>query len=145
MAYSYFQNGEINLSIETYNAVIEKFPDYSWAYYNLGAIYFLLENNDSAIEYLNKTVKINPKDMKAYKILAQIYIKQKIFDKAQMAISKALQINNFDGDLYYYLSRCYKDKDNEKYVLNLKQALKNYQNLSYNIDLIKKELKTVQD
>ncbi|UKI41205.1 MAG: hypothetical protein L6V95_14240 [Candidatus Melainabacteria bacterium] len=83
--------------------------------------------------------------MNAYKILTQIYIKQKMYDNAKLTISKALEINNFDGDLYYYLSRCYKDIDNEKYVLNLKQALKNYQNLSFNIDLIKKELKTVQD
>ena len=68
-----------------------------------------------------------------------------MYDKAQMAISKALEINNFDGDLYYYLSRCYKDNDVEKYILNLKQALKNYQNLSYDINLIKKELKKVQN
>lgn len=61
------------------------------AYHGLGQLYFLMKNNDEAIQTLEHILKLNSKDAQAYFELAEIFVKLEKYDKALKNLDKALK------------------------------------------------------
>ncbi|MGN1152462.1 MAG: tetratricopeptide repeat protein [Candidatus Gastranaerophilaceae bacterium] len=119
-------------------------PDYSWAYYNLGAIAYELDDITNAILYLKQTINFNPTDIEAYKILNKIYLKQNRFDDAIELIKTALESIPQNGDLYYNYAQIFKlQGELDKYQRALSTALSNKETLTYPLNLVQKEFKTI--
>ena len=120
-------------------------PDYSWAYFNLGAIFFEEGETEKAKEYLLKTLELNPKDDNASIILAKIYAKEDKFNDGINLLKKALQNNPYNGDVHYTIANFYKQvNDTKQYLHHLKEAMNNYQTLSTDIKQLQFEYEKAQ-
>jgi tetratricopeptide (TPR) repeat protein len=52
--------GEFALSLENYQKVIELKPDFAWAYFGIGNIFYGQDRLDQAIEYYGKAIDVHP-------------------------------------------------------------------------------------
>ena len=136
----------IDKATEHYNKVIEVCPDYSWAYYNLGYIYFKKGDKTKAKKFIEQTLILNPKHVDAAKTLAMIEISEGKLNDAYNTIKNAISFNKENGDLYFNLAQIHKKLGNEEKMIScLKYAIKYRENLTYSIDIIKEELKNFQN
>ena len=140
--YNEWKTGNREESISLYQRVIELSPDYSWAYFNLGSIYYEDGFLENAKENLQKTLKLNPKDDGASIILAKIYLKENNNSEALKILKIAILNNPYNGDLNYSISQIYKqENDIDKYKYHLQEAINNSETLTAPVKLLQYELK----
>lgn len=61
--------------------------------------------------------------------------------EAARLLENALKNNPYDGNLHYVLARVYKEAGNiELYALHLQEAVKNPDNLPFDVKFVQKEL-----
>ena len=126
---------------EKFNKVIEISPNYSWAYFNLAAIYNDEGDTSKAIDNLDKTIEMNPLDVEGYKILTKLLMKENRYKAAVEVIKSALSQCEETGDLDYLASLAYRGAGNkEKGISYLERAIRNYQTLSLSVQAAKNEL-----
>ena len=120
-------------------------PDYSWAYFNLGSIFYEEGDVEKSKEYLQKTLELNPKDDNASIILSKIFAKEKDYETAINLLEDALENNPYNGEVYYTLAHLFKETgDIENYKQGLKEALNNHDTLKISIKQLQSELKSVE-
>ena len=59
----------------------------------LGELYYLLENNQRAINYIEKTLEIDPLHIDCLKLMKTIYMAEEKYDEALKAVNKIYEIN----------------------------------------------------
>lgn len=97
--------------------------------FQLGELYFLLNNYPRAIQYVEKISKVNPNHEEALKLSEKIYLRENRFDKAKDAALKIFELQKKSenlSDLILILSKM-KDID----------AIKNYESSEYADDSVK--------
>jgi tetratricopeptide (TPR) repeat protein len=72
LGYQLIQAKKIDEAIGVFELCIQAFPDYSYAYHNLGYCYLLKENKDLALKNLEKTLELNPDDKLAAQKLKKL-------------------------------------------------------------------------
>ena len=99
---------ESKKAIEYYLKSIEIYPDYLFAYVNLGNIYARFNKNDKALEYFLKA-KEKDKDHSAncdYN-LGILYKDKKQYEESKQYYLKAIEINKGDFNAWYNLACLY--------------------------------------
>lgn len=140
----FVQEGQGDLAKEEFLKVLNVSPDYSWAYYNIAVLDFEQGDIISAINNLKLTLKYNPKDVEAYKVWAQILIKGKSYLEAVQVLNNALSRCGEIGDLFYLRGEAYKrNGDIEKSKDSISLALKNFNTLSFDIEVVKDKLNSM--
>ena len=145
LAYSLKEVGNIDDSINLYNEIISRSPDYSWAYYNLASIYFEQNRDDLAIEYLNKTIKINPNDVPAIKFLIKILSKNRNYAEAEKILKQATTKMPLEADLFYLFAQLYKTMNSKiNYLKYLKYTEKKSSTFTGNFEALLKEIEEAE-
>ncbi len=116
--------------------------DYSWAYFNLGQIFYEKGDVENAVIMLNLTVEKNPKDKEAYKLLVQLYLKLNDLETAAAVLDEMKENLGENGDFYFLYSKIYELKEDlTKYKKCLEMALNNEETLSFDKFAVMKELR----
>lgn len=137
--------GQRDMALQEYQTVLSIAPDYSWAYYNMGAIAYEEGNTEAALQYLMKTLMYNHHDIKAIILMVQIYISQLRYTEAMDTIMPSLEANPQNGDLLYTLSQIYKlREDYENYEKALASAITNRQTLTFPLDKVQAEYSKIK-
>ena len=134
--------GKIKEAIAEYQKVLEENPNWSWSYFNMGAIYFEQGDIQQAIENLQKCLELNPRDVEAYKIFSQILIKIGHVNQSINLLKRALEEVPDNGDIYYMLAQNYKiDNITSDYKYMLEMVLENEDTLTtVTPEVVKQEL-----
>lgn len=140
----YFGKGDLDKSLLAYKKEIELKHDDAMAHYNLGCIYWALNEWKKAEEEWKKAIKYEkeardredraeiiknplaismivlkrPASYRAHKALGWLYLKKDLADKALKEFKKAIELEPDDPEPYYELGKIYhaKSESNEKYV-----------------------------
>ena len=104
LGFHYEENGEIEKAIECYKFMMERFPNYSCSYVNLGYIFETHKKcNDMAIICYEKASELNPKDEWALNNIAVILQKEGRWEEALYYYEKASKVSKEnEGGLAYY-------------------------------------------
>ena len=92
----------------------------------LGELYYLLENNQRAINYIEKTLEIDPLHIDCLKLMKTIYMAEEKYDEALKAVNKIYEINPTTENLL--------DKIVVLNKLNDFEAIKEIENLNVDFD-----------
>ena len=113
---AYYQAGQWNLAVETYQKVIGTDPDFQAAYANLGATYYQLLQFKLAASQYEKALELNPKDGESAYNLGAIYLQQALsqgqpdvdlLNKAISQIETALEISPDLAEPHFTLGVAY--------------------------------------
>lgn len=140
----FVQEGDNVNARQEFMKVLAISPDYSWAYYNIAVLDFAQGDVVSAINNLKLTLKYNPKDVEAYKVWAQILIKGESYLEAVKVLNNAISRCGEIGDLFYLRGEAYKRQgDLEKSKESISLAIKNFNTLSFDMEIIKEKLSSM--
>ncbi len=98
-----------------YLTIVQRLPKLPLGYYNLGNMYFRLQQYDSSIAVLKKAIALQPNYANTYNDLGSAYFSKGNFDDAVISYKKALEIKPDHSDAWKNLGNCYgarKDYDN---------------------------------
>ncbi|MDQ8185896.1 tetratricopeptide repeat protein [Pelagicoccus sp. SDUM812002] len=70
----YYQEGQGELAIDSYEQAVKKFPNYSQAYYNMGRAYVAEADYASALKSLQKSLSIETGDGTIYGLIGYCYL-----------------------------------------------------------------------
>lgn len=70
----------------------------------LGELYFLLENNERALQYIERTLAIDPKHVDCLKLLRKIYLAEKKYDKVNEVSKTLFEISKTPTTAVAYLN-----------------------------------------
>lgn len=103
LAASYYENGQIEKAIETYQKAVRINPEDFDSWYYLGVAYGDTNQWNKAIEALQKALSINPEGYVAWSVLGYAYRNSNETAKAVEAFQQALHINPKDAIAWYNL------------------------------------------
>lgn len=112
--------GELKLAAADYRLVIEKKPDYYFAYSALGIVLFLLEDWDGSRKAYEKAFKYEPKEYSYLTMASLAVMKKKDRVESQKYYAKAMDkipANN----IYYHILRAFRESGYDAYALRLIQ------------------------
>lgn len=95
-----------NAALSDLDLVVQKIPDFKYAYYNIGYIYMLEQNYAKAEEAFTKALKIDPDFGEALFNRGVAYIKQEKVQQAISDLSRAGELGLYDS---YSLIKKYAD------------------------------------
>lgn len=111
-------------SISLWNNVIEKYPDESGAYSNLGHHYRTLNNYDMALKNYNIAIQKDNKNSKAFSNRGKVWFDRGEFQKALSDYNASIAIDNKDATTYANRGATYGMlNDLEKSMEDLSKAL----------------------
>lgn len=87
--------------MEELDALIERFPEFSPAYYDRGILQMKKRNNEEAVIDLEKAVSLSPEWGRAHGALAVAYIRMRQFEDARTAIKTAAELDPDDHLVRY--------------------------------------------
>ncbi len=94
LGYCYNSKSMYNDAIPYLKTAIQKENTYTAAYVELGYSYFMISNNDLAINNLKKALELNSKNENARYYMGLIYINQKEKVKAQQMVDELKALNS---------------------------------------------------
>ena len=145
LAYELNAIGEIDSAIEIYQDVITQNPDYSWAYYNLAAIYIARKDENNALRYLELTIRVNPTDMQAIRLYIKLLFKNKKYSQAEKCLRQYIHDLPNEADLCFLIAQAYKQLKNRiNYVKYLKLAKKMKNTFSGNFEKLEAEIREAE-
>lgn len=98
----YYKDG---LAFWTY--AVETSPNRAFNYNNLGAMYYMANKKEVAVEYYKKTLKINPFEPLVNYNLGLIYEDQGDYENAEIFYKKEMEVNQPYATIYDALGRVY--------------------------------------
>lgn len=110
LATTYSQLGNSIKALETLNALIDKAPEMSRAYYLRGLIYFELNKPNLAITDLKTVITLNPSDTRSLYNIATFYYQNKQYDLAEQFVRKSIALEPGNRDYQYLLALIYKEQ-----------------------------------
>ncbi len=90
---TYFELGNNEKAIKSFEKIIKINPSFADAYYNLGIIYKVTGNTDKSFDCYIKCINLNPKKFEAYNNLGNIYRDRNNLEKAIEYYFDSLKIN----------------------------------------------------
>jgi len=100
----YFEEGNLEKAIESWQKAVELNPEFSEGHLNLGTAFKERERPEDALYHYNKAIELNPNDFLAYYNLGLVYYQEEKFGAASEKYRKALEINPSDKDCRYNLA-----------------------------------------
>lgn len=94
-------------AIEEFRAVVEKYPDVTPGWVNLGIAYFYDQRYNEAIEAFQEALRREPDEPHAHYVLGLIYRNQDEIDQAIKAFEKVYRADPNDASTAYYLGQLY--------------------------------------
>ena len=104
------KNGNHSVGINLLKEIIEKWPQYSMAYNDLGVLYWQMEDKQKALQYLFKGIETNPYDRHLLLNLGQILITIKEYQKAELILTNYLNKFNQDEEIQQLYAKLVKPK-----------------------------------
>ena len=99
-------------------------PSFAFNYNNLGAMYYLDKNMDSAEKEFKKAIELNPREPMAHNNLGLVYANQNKFIEAEEEYKKEIENNPYYDSVYYNLGLLYyKQKKYTEAEYNWKKTL----------------------
>jgi tetratricopeptide (TPR) repeat protein len=119
-AIDYFKKHQFTEAAESYQKIIDKYPDCLYAWSNLGVTRFQQGNLDQAMAAFQKAVTLSPEDAFSWANLGVVFYQLKQYDDAISALKKAVMLNPNDARSHNYLGCC------EAQVCDTEEAKKEY-------------------
>lgn len=105
---------DIDKAVYYFRKLIEKYPNFDFAYAELGIIiYDNLKDMDLAVEYYNKAISLNPNEKDFYYNLGSLYLQEKLFNRAVYYLKNVLEMDELDSQAHTNLAIAYMQKQNE--------------------------------
>ena len=86
-------NGNIDEAEALLKDVVERHPDHSDGFINLGVLAGRRGNTESALEYFDRAIAIDANDFDAYSKKGQLLVVEKRYEESLAAFNKAVEIN----------------------------------------------------
>lgn len=119
----YFERGEYQKAIESYNKYIHLYPEHLKSIYNRGRAYEEIGEYEKALEDFRHVLRKNPENISAILSLANdFYVRKKDYENTIFYADKALDLNEKNALAYVLRGRA-----NQK-LGNVNQALSDYNN-----------------
>ncbi len=123
-AKAFEQEQKIQESIEIYKKLHQTYPENPDYLYNLGRLYYRLNNYQEAEKYLLKCIEIDPEQYDARLYLAYVYFNQKKYDKASKQLYVVIDNVPSYSDAYLLMGRIHQAKQQDQLAEQyLKKAL----------------------
>ena len=81
-----------NAALKCTKALIAKYPEFAWGYYELGTVYENTGFTDDAISTFQQEIKLDPNDSDPWRKLGKIYQDKGKFTQADYAFSQAISL-----------------------------------------------------
>jgi len=152
----YFKRGEFKKSFTAYKKVIDIDPEDALGHYNLGCVYYALNDRENAENEWKKAINVEKESEKmkdrrdisedqlkislvvikrrasfhSHKSLGYLYLDKNLPDKALKEFQKAIELEPGDAEPYYEMGKIYhaKSEFDEKYV---RKAISFYEKYIY--------------
>jgi Flp pilus assembly protein TadD len=119
-----YSEGKYDAAIESFNKVIEKFPDNIEGYYNLGLSYLRKGDIDQAISSFEKAADLNPEALPIFLALGESYFNKGEIEKAEESYLQAIKIDPEKSQPHYNLGIVYYKTDKiEKALLSFDKCI----------------------
>lgn len=105
LANMYYQNGQLQEAVQSYEAAIKKHKEFLRAHENLGFLYFQLGNVEKTLEHFTIAVKLGAVDKNIFAILAYLFFEKEQFIAAETSYRSALIYEVENEDWEYGLAR----------------------------------------
>ena len=105
LANMYYQDGQLQQAVQSYETAIKKHPAFLRAHENLGFLYFQLGNNDKTLEHFTEAVKLGAVDKNIFAILAYLFFEKEQYIAAETSYRSALIYEVENEDWEYGLAR----------------------------------------
>jgi len=115
---NFFEQGKYEEAIESFNKVIERFPNNMQALYTLGLSHLRAGDPDEAINQLSKALTLNPEVIEIYFALGECYFIKGDKEKSQENFSRALEFQPENPKAYYNLGIIYYKNDEIEEAIN---------------------------
>jgi tetratricopeptide (TPR) repeat protein len=94
-------------AINEMRTALNIYPNFNYAFTEIGLSYFKLNNIDSAIYYFRKDIKIDSNNNVAINNLASCYFNKGMYEEAKVMYIKSLSLNERFSDAMVNLGSCY--------------------------------------
>jgi tetratricopeptide (TPR) repeat protein len=99
--------GDLNKSIDLFQKAIQRYPQYSEAYFLMGVAYSSQKKWDHAEKALQKTIELNKNAVGAYLALGLVENEKKEYSEAEKHLLKAVELSPNSPDAHFELGRAY--------------------------------------
>ncbi len=135
--------GDYDTAIEWRNKILESRED-SDNYINLGLLYRLKEDDETAEKMYKDALRVGPKDPAAYGSLGSLYLSQERIDEAIPNFQESASLYAWNGQVHANLAICYGKKSlfdlaEESMANALYLKLENYDDFRAQLDALEKE------
>jgi tetratricopeptide (TPR) repeat protein len=113
LADTYILHGNDNQAIETYNHLLNEYPESDYSWYSLGMLYLKIENYEKAEDCFDYALAINKLCVEAMVNKANILLGKEEYEEALELFEKAAIYEEIDPMLWCQTGLCYKNL--EKY------------------------------
>lgn len=105
LANMYYQDGQLQQAVQSYENAIKKHKDFLRAHENIGFLYFQLGNLDKTLVHFTQAVKLGAVDKNIYAILAYLFFEKEQYIAAETSYRSALIYEVENEDWEYGLAR----------------------------------------
>lgn len=105
LANMYYQAGQLQQAVQSYEKALTKHKDFLRAHENLGFLYFQLGNQEKALLHFTSAVKLGAVDKNIYAILAYLFFEKEQFIAAETSYRSALIYEVENEDWEYGLAK----------------------------------------
>ena len=92
VALTHFADNDLDAAVNSFETLIETYPDYIEGYLGLGHAYERLGKYDEAIDAVQKAIEINPSDPLAYTSLSICFQRKGMIQEAEDAMAKSQEV-----------------------------------------------------
>lgn len=105
LANMYYQDGQLQQAVQSYEGAIKKHKDFLRAHENIGFLYFQLGNLEKTLVHFTQAVKLGAVDKNIYAILAYLFFEKEQYIAAETSYRSALIYEVENEDWEYGLAR----------------------------------------
>lgn len=111
LALKYTHEGALGSTIETLSELLDEYPSDAISLNMMAILYYLLDNNTSALLYIEEAIEQNPNDVLAYLNRAAMLENSKKYKGAIEDLTSAVNISPENPEYYYARARNYYNND----------------------------------
>jgi tetratricopeptide (TPR) repeat protein len=121
----YFKLSQVSKTIAILKILIEEYPHFASAYYNMGDVHYAIGQLNEAIPLYQKAVELDPEDLRSRINLGVIYVKLSRYNKALDEFLYVVKKNEDSVDAHYNLGVIYSDYlfDRDKAIFHYRKYL----------------------
>ena len=105
--FAFYNEGEYDKSIESFNEAIRADPQYVEGYYGRGLVYYILDQDEKAVEEYDEAIQLDPGYSRAYRGRGNAYYSLSQYHSALEDHSEAIRLDPENAELFYVRGRDY--------------------------------------